>query len=186
MTYAVGVVSRYMQSPKESNDGAIKHILRYLRGTMGYEIKYERKGQIRLISYSDSSHNVDPDDGKSTTGHIFYYGSSPITCSQKQDTVALSSAEAEFMKATETAYQAIWLQNFLGETMNKVQEKLVLRVDNKSAIKLTNNLVFHGKMEVEYIPGEEQRADNLTKPLARTKFKEMRSLIGIEDVSRRT
>ena len=81
-----------------------KHILRYLRGTTGYGIKYERMGQNRIIGYSDSSHNVDPDDRKSTTGHIFYYGSSPITWfSQKQDTVALLSCESEFMAATTTA-----------------------------------------------------------------------------------
>jgi len=206
MAYAVGVVSRYMQSPRESHDGAIKHILRYLRGTTAYGIKYEKMGQNRIIGYSDSSHNVDLDDGRSTTGHIFYYGSSPITwCSQKQDTVALSSCEAEFMAATAAACQAIWLQDLLGEIMNKAQEKVVLRVDNKSAIELTKNPVFHGRskhihtrfhfirncveneqVEVEYIPGEKQKADILTKPLARTKFKEMRSLIGNEDVSRRT
>ena len=82
---------------------------------------------------------------------------------------------------------------------------MVLRVDNKSAIELTKNPVFHGRskhihtrfhfirncvereqVEVEYIPGEEQRADILTKPLARTKFKEMRSLIGVKEFSRRT
>nr|KAJ0196411.1 hypothetical protein LSAT_V11C700384790 [Lactuca sativa] len=155
-------------------------------------------GQKRLIGYSDSSHNVDPDDGRSTTGHIFYHASSPITwCSQKQDTVALSSCEAEFMAATTSACQAIWLQDLLGEIMNKAQEKVILRVDNKSAIELTKNPVFHGRskhihtrfhfirncvereqVEVENIPGGEQRADILTKPLARTKFKEMWSLIG--------
>ncbi|XP_023729900.1 secreted RxLR effector protein 161-like [Lactuca sativa] len=104
MAYAVGVVSRYMQSSRESHGGAIKHILRYLRGTTGCGIKYERTGQRRLIGYSDSSHNVDPDDGRSTTGHIFYYRSSPIMwCSQKQDTIALSSYEAEFMATMATA-----------------------------------------------------------------------------------
>ena len=204
MAYAVGVVSRYMQDPREPHGGAIKHILRYLQGTVGYIIKYERMRQNRLIGYSDSSHNVDLYDGRSTTGHIFYYGSSPITwCSQKQDTVALSSCEAEFMATTAAACQAIWLQDLLGEILNKAQEKVVLRVDNKSAIELTTNPFFHGRskhihtrfhfirncveneqLEVEYIPGGEQTADILTKPLARIKFKEMRSLIGIEDVSK--
>lgn len=37
-----------------------------------------------MIGFSDSSHNIDVDDGKSTTGHVFYLGDSPITwCSQK-------------------------------------------------------------------------------------------------------
>ena len=101
------------------------------------------------------------------------------------------------MAATAAACQAIWLQDLLGEILNKSQEKVVLRIDNKSAIELTKNPVFHGRskhihtrfhfirncvekkqVEVEFIPGEKQKADILTKPLARTKFKEMRSLIG--------
>nr|GEX86440.1 hypothetical protein [Tanacetum cinerariifolium] len=54
--------------------------------------------------YSDSSHNVDIDDGRNTTEHVFYLDTSPITwCSQKQTTVALSSCEAEFMAATSLA-----------------------------------------------------------------------------------
>ena len=64
-----------------------------------------------MIGYSDSSHNVDDDDGKSTTGHVFYLNDSPISwCSQKQEFVELSSCEAEFMAATEAAKQAVWLQ----------------------------------------------------------------------------
>ena len=54
------------------------------------------------MGYSDSLYNVDTDDGKSTTGHMFYLDQSPITwCSQKQEIVALSSCEAEFMAVTE-------------------------------------------------------------------------------------
>ncbi|GJS33928.1 uncharacterized mitochondrial protein-like protein [Tanacetum coccineum] len=106
LTYSVGVVSRYMQSPRESHARAIKQILRYLKG------------------YSDSSHNVDIDDGRSTTGHVFYLGTSPITwCSQKQTTVTLSSCEAEFMAATAAACQAIWLRELLAEVTGLERQK---------------------------------------------------------------
>lgn len=65
---------------------------------------------MKLIGYSDSSHNADADHGKSRTGHIFYLEKCHITwSSQKQETVALLSCEAEFMAATETVKQAIWL-----------------------------------------------------------------------------
>ncbi|GKC99066.1 uncharacterized mitochondrial protein-like protein, partial [Tanacetum coccineum] len=84
LTYSVGVVSRYMQSPRESHARAIKQILRYLKGTTSFGIKYNRSNDMKLVGYSDSSHNVDIDDGRSTTGHVFYLGTSPITwCSQK-------------------------------------------------------------------------------------------------------
>ncbi|XP_076953402.1 secreted RxLR effector protein 161-like [Bidens hawaiensis] len=87
LTYSIGIVSRYMQQPKESHENAIKHILRYVKTTPSYGIKYNRGERTMLIGFSDSSHNIDEDDGRSTTGHIFYYGSSPISwCSQKQGT----------------------------------------------------------------------------------------------------
>ncbi|GJW39323.1 uncharacterized mitochondrial protein-like protein [Tanacetum coccineum] len=99
LTYSVGVVSRYMQSPRTSHAHAIKQILRYPKGTTSFGIKYKRGNDMRLVGYN--SHNVDIDDGRSTTGHVFYLGTSPITwCSQKQTTIALSSCEAKFMAAT--------------------------------------------------------------------------------------
>ncbi|GJW53152.1 uncharacterized mitochondrial protein-like protein [Tanacetum coccineum] len=102
LTYSVGVVSRYMQSLRNSHARAIKQILRYLKGTNLFGIKYKRGNDMRLVGYS--SHNVDIDDGWSTNGHIFYLDTSPITwCSQKQTTMALSSCEAELMATTTAA-----------------------------------------------------------------------------------
>lgn len=79
--------------------------------------------------------------------------------------------------------------------------KTVIRIDNRSAIALTRNPVFHGRskhihtryhfirecvekglMEVEHVPGNEQKADILTKALGRLKYKGMRELIGVHDV----
>ena len=204
LAYCVEVLSRYMQAPRVSHGAAMKQCLRYLQGTTMYGITFERTGSklLKIVGYSDSSHNVDEDDGRSTTGHIFYAGDSPITwCSQKQETVALSSCEAEFMVGTEAAQQAIWLQDLIDEIMGNGSERVVIRIDNQSAIALTKNPVFHGrskhihtryhfirecvekdKIKVEHIPGQEQKADILTKALGRIKFKEMRELIGVQDV----
>ncbi|KAG7547574.1 Zinc finger CCHC-type superfamily [Arabidopsis suecica] len=204
LSYCVGVLSRYMHEPKESHGAALKQILRYLQGTRSYGLCFKRVNKTELLGFSDSSHNVDEDDGRSTTGHIFYLNDCPITwCSQKQDTVALSSCEAEFMAATEAAKQAIWLQELLEEVTAKPCGKVPIFIDNKSAIALTKNPVFHGRskhihkkyhfirecvqnelVEVEHIPGEVQKADMLTKALGRTKFKEMRDLVGVHDVTK--
>ena len=203
LSYSIGVLSRYMLEPKESHDAALKQVLRYLRGTLSFGLTYKRANQVRLLGYSDSSLNVDVDDGKSITGHIFYLEDSPITwCSQKQETVALSSCEAEFMAATEAAKQAIWLQELLSEITGNECEKVTIRVDNKSAISLTKNPVFHGRskhihrryhfirecvengqVEVDHVSGNRQKADILTKGLGRTKFKEMREFIGVLDTA---
>jgi len=105
----------------------------------------------------------------------------------------MSSCEAEFMAATEGAKQVIWLQELLSEVTGESCEKVKLLIDNKFAIALAKNPVFHGrskhihkryhfirecveneKVEVLHVPGEEQKADILTKALGRIKFKEMR------------
>ena len=202
LSYCVGVLSRYLQQPRESHGNALKQVLRYLKGTMSHGLYLKRGFKSGLVGYSDSSHSADLDDGKSTAGHIFYLHQCPITwCSQKQQVVALSSCEAEFMAATEAAKQAIWLQDLFAEVCGTTSEKVMIRVDNKSAIALTKNLVFHGRskhihrryhfirecvennlVEVDHVPGVEQRADILTKPLGRIKFREMRELVGVQCV----
>nr|GEW03666.1 hypothetical protein [Tanacetum cinerariifolium] len=85
----------------------------------------------------------------------FLSGTSPITwCSQKQTPVALSSCEAEFIAATTAACQLIWRREVLAEVTGNEQ------------------------VIVKHVLGENQRADPLTKALARIRFKEMRSLLG--------
>ena len=111
LSFCVGVLSRYMQAPKQSHEAALKQVLRYLQGTLTYGLEFKRTHGMKIEGYSDSSLSVDEDDGRSTTGHVYYFANSPITwCSQKQETVALSSCEAEFMAAIEAAKQAIRLQ----------------------------------------------------------------------------
>lgn len=204
ISYVVGVLSRYMATPKTSHGVALKVVLRYLQGMLSYGLNYRRSSEVGIEGYSDASHNVDEDDGRSTTGHVFYYASCPITwSSHKQETVALSSCEAEFMAATDAAKQAIWLQELLEEITGEECRKVPLMIENKSAIALTRNPVFHGRskhihrryhfirecvdnglIEVRHIAGTRQRADILTKPLGKLKFKEMRGIIGVEEVSK--
>lgn len=59
LSYSIGVLSRYMLDPKESHDAALKHVLRYLQGTVSYGLTYRRSHKPKLIGYSDSSLNVD-------------------------------------------------------------------------------------------------------------------------------
>ena len=117
--------------------------------------------------------------------------------SQKQQTMTLSSCEAKFIIATETLCQASWLRNLLNEVIRSELKWVTFYVDNKSAIALMKNLVFHGrnihidtsfhfirecvakrKIVVEFLCTRERRADILTKTLARFKFAEMREFLG--------
>ncbi|GJW82848.1 ribonuclease H-like domain, reverse transcriptase, RNA-dependent DNA polymerase [Tanacetum coccineum] len=125
---------------------AIRQVLRYVKGTKDHGITYKHNGGNKIHGYSDSSYRVNTQEGKGTTGIIFYYGESPISWStQKQATVALSSCESEFIAATAAATQALWLKRLLSKLTHTQEEKITIQVDNKSAIALMKNPVFHGR-----------------------------------------
>nr|GEU83939.1 ribonuclease H-like domain, reverse transcriptase, RNA-dependent DNA polymerase [Tanacetum cinerariifolium] len=140
LSYYVGLLSRFMQEPREQHMKAIRQVLRYVKGTKDYGITYKHNGGNKIHGFSDSSYGVNTQEGKGTTGIIFYYGESPISWStQKQATVALSSCESEFIAAT----QALRLKRLLSKLTHSQEEKVTIQVDNKSAIALMRIPVFH-------------------------------------------
>jgi hypothetical protein len=201
ITYAVGYVSRFMEQPTEEHWNAVKHILRYVAGTLDHGCFLKRGASERpgLNGFSDSDMSGDVDTQKSTSGVIFFLGDSPVSWqSQKQKVVALSSCEAEYIAATTAACQGVWLARLLGDLIGEGTKTAMLKVDNKSAISLMKNPVDHDrskhidlrfhfirecvedkKIHVEFTSSETQLADILTKSLGRVKFQEMRSKIGV-------
>jgi hypothetical protein len=145
ITFAVSFLSRFMEKPRTSHYAAVKHLLRYIAGTLDHGCAYTRSnGAPELLGYSDFDHAGDTDDRKSTTGVIFFLGGSPVSWqSQKQRVVAISSCEAEYVAATTAACQGIWLARLLGEMLNEEPLQPKLLVDNKLAISLAKNPVFH-------------------------------------------
>jgi hypothetical protein len=108
----------------------------------------------------------------------------------------LSSYEAEYIAATTAACQGIWLARLLGDLKNTATEAVGLKVDNKSALALIKNLVFHerskhiqtrfhfiqeslenGEIRLEFISTRGQLADILTKALPKARFQELRAKI---------
>nr|GEX99400.1 ribonuclease H-like domain, reverse transcriptase, RNA-dependent DNA polymerase [Tanacetum cinerariifolium] len=81
VTQSGGLLSRFMQEPKEQHMKAIKKVLRYVKGTKDYGITYKHNGGNKIHGYSDSSNGVNTQEGKGTTGIIFYYEESPISWS---------------------------------------------------------------------------------------------------------
>jgi hypothetical protein len=87
LSFAVGYVSRFMESPTTEHMSAVKHILRYISGTLKYGCRYmiSNKDGEHLTGFSDADLAGDIDDRKSTSGSIFFFGECPITWqSQKQ------------------------------------------------------------------------------------------------------
>ncbi|GKA57568.1 ribonuclease H-like domain, reverse transcriptase, RNA-dependent DNA polymerase [Tanacetum coccineum] len=72
LTYvSVGLLSRFMQEPKEQHMKAIKQVLRYVKGTKDYGITYKHNGGNTIQGFSDISYGVNTQEGKGTTGIIF-------------------------------------------------------------------------------------------------------------------
>ena len=117
------------------------------KGTLEFGLVYSKQyGNHMLSGYSDSDFAGNAEDRKSTTGMVFYLSESMITwVSHKQRCVALSTCEAEFMAATAAACQGIWLKNLMSYILDVGTGPVVLYIDNRSAIDLAKNPVFHGR-----------------------------------------
>jgi hypothetical protein len=104
LAFAIGFISRFMERPMVEHQGAVKHILRYVAGTLDYGLHFTKvPGSARFIGYCDSDLVGDIDMSKSTSGTLFFLGNCLVSWqSIKKKVVALSSCEAEYI-ATSTA-----------------------------------------------------------------------------------
>jgi hypothetical protein len=200
----MGIVSRFMKTPTTEHMAAVKHILRYVKGTIDMGCCYKKMPEenLNFVGFSNSDMAGDLDDRKSTTDVIYFLGSNPISWFlRKQKVVALSSCEAEYIVAASAACQDVWLEVLRADFLSQPPQKIKLKFDNKSTIALCKNPVYHDrskhidirfhfirecvekrKVEVEHIGTNNQLADILTKSLGRVTFLELRERIGVQTI----
>jgi hypothetical protein len=207
LAFSVGYVSWFMQRPTTEHQQAVKRIIHYVAGTLDHGLYYPRcLGEAHLVRYSDNDHTGDIDTSKSTSEILFFFSKSLISWqSVKQQVVAFSSCEAEYIATSTASTQAIWLVRLLGDLLGRDTRAVELRVDSKSALTVAKNPVFHerskhirvryhfirgclkeGSFKACYINTKDQLADLLTKPLGRIKFLELCSRIGMVQLSHKT
>ena len=73
--FAVSFISRFMETPKNTHSQDGKRILRYIAGTTNFDIQYTSNSSFKLIGYTHSDFAGSNDDRKSTSGHVFSFGS---------------------------------------------------------------------------------------------------------------
>lgn len=192
-----------MCEPKEIHLVVAKHILRYLRGTIGYGLKYKNI-DLDLHGYSDSNWLRSVIDRKSTSRCCFSLGSLMISwINRKQSSVAQSSTEAEYIVASMGSREAIWLWKLLVGLFGEPLNPTIIHCDNQSCIKLSVNPVFHDRskhieipyhyvrdmvernvIQLENISTSDQTTNILTKLLSRVKVEHFRNKVGmVENVS---
>ncbi|TYK05138.1 putative mitochondrial protein [Cucumis melo var. makuwa] len=110
ISFAVSVVSQFMQAPYEKHMEAVNRILRYLKNTPGKGLMFRKTNRKTIEAYTDSDWAGSVIDRKSTSGYCtFVWGNLVTWRSKKQSVVARSSAEAEYRAMSLGICEEIWL-----------------------------------------------------------------------------
>ena len=200
LCYIVTKLSQYMSKPTKAQLNAAKYVLKYLKGTMHYALKFSRSdGPLQLVGFCDSDWGSS-EDRKSITGYCFQLDkTAPLISwkSKKQQTVALSSCEAEYMSLTYAIQEAKFLRQLLSDILGVKENIVELGVDNQGAISLAKNPVHHqrskhidiryhfirdeiqnGNVNLFYVPTKENTADIFTKPVSHKRLEFFRYIRG--------
>ena len=202
IAYAASVLARFNSNPGIAHWKAVKHLFRYLKGTVDLKLAYgpdPSNGNDRFITYCDADHGGNKDNGKSTTGYMVKLGSGVVCWSSKlQPIVTLSTTEAEYVAGVAAGKEICWVQNLLSELGYGASMPAKLYNDNQSALSVAKNPEHHGRMkhldlcfywlrdkvqsntiQPLYLRTEDMPADLLTKALPKPQVLKLRSMMGL-------
>jgi len=204
--FAVSLLARFSSSPTKRHWNGVKHILRYLQGTIDMELFYSNKSKSEMIGYADAGYLSDPHKARSQTDYLFTYGGTAISWrSMKQTLAATSSNHAEIIAIHEASRECVWLrsmtqhiQEMCGFSMEK-DIPTTLYEDNAACIAqlkggyikgdrtkhispkffFTHDLEKKGEINVQQIRSVDNLADLFTKALPTSTFEKLVFKIGM-------
>ncbi|KAL8156345.1 hypothetical protein AgCh_001442 [Apium graveolens] len=144
ISFSVQILSQYLHAPRVKNMVALTRVLRYLKWTIGHGMFFPVDNSLSLKMYSDSDWAGDANDRKSVGVYCLLLGSIAISWrSKKQAVTSRSSAEAEYRALADASYEILWFLNILTDLGVSFDCPDPLLCDNKAAVDLTANLVYH-------------------------------------------
>ena len=199
LCYVMTKLSQNMAKPTELDLNLAKHVLRYLKGTREQSLKFEKsESPLKLTGFCDSDWGASVKDRRSITGYNFQLSDKgPLISwkSRKQQTVALSTCEVEYISLANAVQESKFLRQ-LCKDMNITIDDVFIHVDNQGTINLAKNPVNHqrskhidikyhfirseiqaGTVKLEYVPTEENVADIFTKPATKVKLEKFKPFI---------
>lgn len=196
LSFVVSRLSQYFAEPTEEQWVTVKHVLRYLKGTVEKGLSFRRNDceKLGIQAYSDADWAADTSDRRSTTGYCVSLSQNSSLVSwktRKQPTVALSTCEAEYMALASTIQECLYLEQLLGGIDNYKYTQTVVHEDNQGTIALAKNPVnrrrckhipvdikYHfirstvneGRVTLMYCSTDNMIADVMTKPVNKLKL----------------
>jgi hypothetical protein len=133
-----------MHTPREPHLTALKRILRYLRGSLDYDLLLRPSPTSELVVYTDADWVSCPDTRRSTFGYAVFLGVYLVSWTAKQQPfVSRSSAEAEYRAVANGVAEASWMRQLPHELHSPLQRATLIYCDNVSAVYLSTNPVQH-------------------------------------------
>jgi len=198
LAFAVSKLCKYMHNPGREHIVALKRLLRYLKGTADYGLKYDfstatsTAGALNgVYGYYDAAHADCLDTMRSTLAYVFFFGGCPISWHTKLHSVITTSTNhSEYCAAAKAAKEAKWWEKLLTEiNFGRYVRPIDLFSDSKGCISMTYNPVQRaaskhidlqdhyareqqeaGTITITYVSTKDMIADLLTKPLALADF----------------
>ncbi|MBW0473356.1 hypothetical protein O181_013071 [Austropuccinia psidii MF-1] len=183
--FTVNSLSRYATHPTDKHWTALKHLLRYLKGSSNLCLHYfNGESQGGLVGWADADYANDRSDRKSISGNLITYHGNPVSwTSKKQSVVAQSTTEAEFISMNLCVKQLRWMTYLLTDLGQEVTKPTVCN-DNSGAVTISNqaslnantkhieiryqyfrDMVVRKLIELRQVGTSDMIADVLTKPM---------------------
>ena len=193
ISFVVLLLSQFCSAPLPRHYTITQRVLRYLKGTKSFRLHYGgARKEESLTGMADADWAGDKSGWVLISGFIWSYGRGPISWSaKKQNCVALSSTEAEYVAVTHALQEGIWLRNSLRQIQASCPSPLIISTDNNGALSLVSNDSLHGRakhidiryhfirshiengdFDIIHTPGIINTADIFMKLLGHIKFQE--------------
>ncbi|CAM8953513.1 unnamed protein product [Rhodiola kirilowii] len=201
LAYPVHILSQFMQHPTEEHLSAALRLLRYLKAAPAQGLLFPSNSDLQLRAFCDADWAACPLTRRSITGHCVMLGPCVISWkTKKQPVVSRSSAESEYRSMAAVCCELSWLARLLADMGVSVQAAIPLFCDNKAAIHIAHNPVFHERtkhVELDchlvrshvlskfiaplHIASIDQPADMFTKPMQRDQLLYLCSKLGVSN-----
>ena len=203
LSFVVSKLSQHVSKPTNADFVMLKHVFRYILGTLDCKLIFKKSQNGLLLSgYCDSDWGSSP-DRRSMSGYCFALNPEGPAISwktKKQETIALSTCEAEYMSGCLASQEAIYLSNLFRDmnicSRRTVSVPVLINIDNQGAMDLARNPVNHKRskhisikfhfirekvanndIELSYIPSGDNVSDMMTKPVPKVKLIKFRQYL---------